>query len=99
MFKEKIRGAVILHYRHLTFEYLFDYFKYHLSVNSKPMNIQKILTDICNFIFLELRFSVNIRVLKSEISLQISHFVQSARKSASGKSVIGILSKTDIFSR
>ena len=81
-----------------TFEYLFDYFKHHLSVNSKPMNIQKILTDICNFIFLELRFSVNIRVLKSEISLQISHFVQSARKSAAGKSVIGILSKTDVFS-
>ena len=68
-----------------TFEYLFGYFKHHLSVNSKPMNIQKILTDICNFIFLELSFSVNIRVLKSEISLQISHFVQSARKSAAGK--------------
>ena len=58
-----------------TFEYLFDYFKHHLSVNSKPMTIQKILTDICNFIFLESRFSVNIRVLKSEISLQKSHFV------------------------
>ncbi len=43
-----------------TFDYLFDYFKHSLSMNNKPMNLEKILTDVCTYIFLELKSSVNI---------------------------------------
>ena len=81
-----------------TFEYLFDYFKHSLSLNNKPMNIEKILTDVCTYIFVELKSSVNIRVLTSEISLQISHMVQSARARAAGKSVIQVLRSINRFS-
>ncbi|CAF1482041.1 unnamed protein product [Rotaria sordida] len=81
-----------------TFEYLFDYFKHSLSINNKPMNLEKILTDVCSYAFLELNCSVNIRMLKNEISRQISQIVQSARIRAAGKSVIGVLRTKNIFS-
>jgi hypothetical protein len=81
-----------------TFEYLLDYFQHSLSMNNKSMNLEKILTDICAYVFLELKCSVNIHVLRNDISLQISHIVQSARIRAAGKSVIGILRTTDVFS-
>jgi hypothetical protein len=42
------------------FEYLFDYFKYSLSMNNKPMNLEKILSDICSYIFIELKFAIDI---------------------------------------
>jgi hypothetical protein len=74
-----------------TLEYLLDYFKHSLSMNNQPMNLEKILSDICTYVFLELKSSVNIHVFRNDISLQISHIVQSARIRAAGKSVIGIL--------
>ena len=82
----------------VTFEYLFDYFKHSLSMNSKPMNLEKILSDIFTYAFLELRCSVNIRRLKHEISKQISHIVQSARSYAAGRSAIGALRTINQFS-
>lgn len=82
----------------VTFEYLLDYFKHSLSMNNKPMNLEKILSDICTYAFLELKCSVNIRRLKHEISLQISHMVQSARSHAAGKSTIGVLRTINQFS-
>ncbi|CAF3879296.1 unnamed protein product [Rotaria sp. Silwood1] len=81
-----------------TFEYLFDYFKHSLSINNKPMNLEKIVKDVCSYAFLELNCSVNIRMLKKEISRQISHIVQSARERAAGKSVIEILRTKNVFS-
>ncbi|CAF1523529.1 unnamed protein product, partial [Rotaria sordida] len=81
-----------------TFEYLFDYFKHSLSINNKPMNLEKILTDVCSYAFLELNYSVNICMLKKEISRQISQIVQSARIRATGKSVIGVLRTKNVFS-
>ncbi|CAF4777851.1 unnamed protein product, partial [Rotaria sp. Silwood2] len=69
----------------VTFEYLLDYFKHSLSMNNKPMNFEKIVSDVCVYVFLELKCSVNIRALKNEISLQISHIVQAARVEAAGK--------------
>ncbi|CAF1571574.1 unnamed protein product, partial [Adineta steineri] len=81
----------------MTFEYLLYYFKYSLSTNNRAMNIDKILSDICTYVFLELKCSVHIRKLKKEISLQISHIVQSARVHAAGKSVIRILRKISNF--
>ncbi|CAF4454106.1 unnamed protein product, partial [Rotaria magnacalcarata] len=82
----------------VTFEYLFDYFKHSLSMNSKPMNLEKILSDIFTYAFLELKCSVNIRRLKHEISKQISHIVQSARSYAAGRSTIGALRTINQFS-
>ncbi|CAM4989062.1 unnamed protein product [Rotaria socialis] len=67
------------------------------------MNLDRILYDMCTYIFLELKCSVYIRKLKKEIRLQISRIViisgciemsrivQSARVRAAGKSVIHIL--------
>ncbi|CAF3288681.1 unnamed protein product [Rotaria socialis] len=81
----------------MTFEYLFDYFKYSLSKNNRAMNLDRILSDICAYIFLQLKCSVYIRKLKKEISLQISRIVQSARVRAAGKSVIHILRKIGNF--
>ena len=81
----------------VTFEYLFEYFKYSLSMNNKRMNLEKILSDVFAYVFLELRCSVNVRMLKNEISLQISHIVQSARTRA-GRSTIGILRSMKYFS-
>ncbi|CAF1517174.1 unnamed protein product, partial [Rotaria sordida] len=75
----------------VTFEYLLDYFKYSLPMNNKPMNVEKIVSDVCAYVFLELKCSVNIRALKNEISLQISHIVQATHVEAAGKSIIGIL--------
>ncbi|CAF3937203.1 unnamed protein product [Rotaria sp. Silwood1] len=82
----------------VTFEYLLDYFKHSLSMNNRPMNLEKIVSDVCVYVFLELKCSVNIRALKNEISLQISHIVQAARVEAAGKSIIGILRKINSFS-
>jgi len=82
----------------VTFEYLLDYFKYSLSKNNRPMNLERILSDICTYVFLELKCSVHIRELKKEISVQISHIVQSARAHAAGKSTISILRKISHFS-
>ena len=81
----------------MTFEYLFDFFKNCLSKNKRPMNLDRILSDICTYVFLHLKCSVHIRKLKKEISLQISHIVQSARVRAAGKSVIRILHKIGHF--
>ena len=44
-----------------TFEYLYDYFKHSLSINNRPMNLEKIVTDVCTYVFLELKCSINIR--------------------------------------
>ncbi|CAF4221972.1 unnamed protein product [Rotaria magnacalcarata] len=74
-----------------TFDYLADYFKYSLSANSKPMNIEDILTDICRYAFAERKCSLNIRTVKQEVSRQISHILKSARERAHGNSIIGIL--------
>ena len=81
----------------MTFEYLFDYFKYSFSKNNRPMNLDRILSDICTYVFLQLKCSVHIRKLKKEISLQVSHIVRSARVHAAGKSVIRILRKINNF--
>ena len=48
----------------MTFDYLLDYFKYSLSNKNRPMNLERILFDICKYVFLELKCSVNIRELK-----------------------------------
>ncbi|CAF1471071.1 unnamed protein product, partial [Adineta ricciae] len=45
-----------------------------------------------------LKSSIHVRELRKELSLQISHIVQSARVHAAGKSVIRILRKTSSFS-
>ena len=82
----------------VTFEYLQDYLKHSLSVNNKPMNLDKMVTDICTYVFLDLRYSVHVRSLKNEICRQISYIVQSARVRASGRSAIGILRTTKSFS-
>ncbi|CAF1999488.1 unnamed protein product [Rotaria magnacalcarata] len=81
-----------------TFEYLEEYFKHSLSMNSKSMNLEKIVIDICTYVFLDLNFSVSIRELKNELSLQISRIVQSARVRAAGRSTIGILRTIEFFS-
>ncbi len=81
-----------------SFEHLLDYFKYSLSVNTKLMNPDKILNDICAYVFIERKFSVDVRVLRNEISRQIGHIVQSARLRAAGRSVISILNMTPVFS-
>ncbi|CAF4416023.1 unnamed protein product [Rotaria sp. Silwood2] len=81
-----------------SFEYLLDYFKHSLSMNSKSLNFDKILNDICTYVFIELKSSVNIRTLKKEISLQISHIVQSARYRAADKSIIKTLRISGNFS-
>ena len=81
-----------------SFDYLADCFKHSLSSNVKPMSLEGILDSICLYIFFELRSSVNMRVLRNELSLQISHLVQSARVRAAGRSVIGLLQKTHDFS-
>ena len=80
-----------------TFEYLFDYFKHSISRSNNSMNLDKIVTDVCTYAFLELKCSVHIRALKNEISLQVSHIVAGARTRASN-SVIGILRATKVFS-
>ncbi|CAF5094099.1 unnamed protein product [Rotaria magnacalcarata] len=82
------------------FKYLLDYFKHSLSMNNKPMNLEKIVTDLCAYVFLELIFSVNIRILKIEISLQLTHLVQSALTCATfaGEGVIEVLVTTNNFS-
>ncbi|CAF2158076.1 unnamed protein product [Rotaria magnacalcarata] len=67
-------------------------------MNSKPMNLEKILSDIFAYAFLELKCSVNIRRLKHEISKQISHIVQSARSYSAGRSTIGALRTINQFS-
>lgn len=81
----------------MTFEYLFDYFKYSLSKNNIAMNLDRILSDLCTYIILQLKCSVYIRTLKEEISLQISCIVQSARVRSGGKSVFHILRKISNF--
>lgn len=81
----------------MRFEYLFDYFQYSLSKNNSPMKLDRMLSDICKYVFLELKCSISIRQLKKDISLQISHIVQSARARAAGKSVISILRKISNF--
>ncbi|CAF0854002.1 unnamed protein product [Adineta steineri] len=81
-----------------SFEYLEDYFKHSLTKNNKPMTIDKILTDICTYVFLDLRAAVNIRELKNEISLQISHTVKHARRRADSKSIIRVLRSVNLFS-
>ena len=67
-------------------------------MNDKPINLEKILTDVCTYVFLELKSSVIIHVLENDISIQINHVVQSARTHAAGRSIIGILHMTDVFS-
>ncbi|CAF5099009.1 unnamed protein product [Rotaria sp. Silwood1] len=56
-----------------------------VTADVTPMNLEKIVSDVCVYVFLELKCSVNIRALKNEISLQISHIVQAARVEAAGK--------------
>ena len=82
----------------VSFEYLKDYFQHSLTTNNKPMNLDKILTDVCTYAFLELTASVNIHELKNEISLQISHIVKSARRRACNRSIIAILRSINLFS-
>ena len=67
-------------------------------MHSKPIDLEKILTDICAYVFLKVKSSVNIHVLKNDISLQVSHIVQSARTRTVGRSIIGTLRVIDIFS-
>ncbi|CAF4550230.1 unnamed protein product, partial [Rotaria socialis] len=74
------------HDRHISFSVCNEVMK-----NNRAMNLDRILSDICAYIFLQLKCSVYIRKLKKEISLQISRIVQSARVRAAGKSVIHIL--------
>ncbi|CAF2042212.1 unnamed protein product [Rotaria magnacalcarata] len=63
------------------------------------MNLEKILTDVCAYAFLELKCSINIRILKIEISLKLSHLVQSARPCAAGadEGIIEVLVTTNNF--
>ncbi|CAF3851054.1 unnamed protein product [Rotaria sp. Silwood1] len=81
----------------VSFDYLSDYFKYSLSMNIKPMNLEKILRDICSYVFVELRFSINVRALKNELSRQIGHILQSARERTGGKSIINSLRMSSFF--
>ena len=79
------------------FEYLFDYFKHSLSRKSESMNLEKILRDICSYVFLEQKFSIDVRVLKKEISRQIAYIVQSAREYGDKRSVINNLRTRPFF--
>ena len=82
----------------VTFEYLSDCFKHSLSGSKKSMNLEKLLFNVCTYVFLELNCSIDIRVLKSEIRRQISHIVQSARAHAGERSTIAVLRSTQCFS-
>ena len=79
------------------FEYIVDYFQHSLSTRSKPMNLSKLVDTVCKHVFLDLKSSISIRSLKNDFSLQISHFVQHARRKAVGKSVIAVLRKKEHF--
>lgn len=79
------------------FEYLVDYFRHSLSTRTKPMNLSKLIDAVCKHVFLDLKSSINIRSLKNDFSLQISHFVQYARRKAAGKSIIAVLRKKGHF--
>ncbi|CAF3860367.1 unnamed protein product [Rotaria sordida] len=63
----------------------------------KPVNLEKILRDICSYVFVELRFSIDVRALKNELSRQIGHILQSARERAGGKSIINSLRMSSFF--
>ena len=80
------------------FDYLAEYFKHSLSMSVKPMHLGRVVDDICTYVFVQIKSSVNIRVLKNELSLQISQIVQSARVRAAGRSIIGVLHQTADFS-
>ena len=62
------------------------------------MKLDRILNDICTYTFLQLKYSLNIRTLKTEISRYISHIVQSARIHADGRSTIQVLRQINLFS-
>lgn len=62
------------------------------------MNLDKMITDICKYVVLDLQYLVNVRSLKTEIWRHISHIVQSAPTRATGKNVIGILRQINSFS-
>ena len=80
------------------FEYLLEYFKHSLSKSIKGMKIGKFLNAVCTFVFLDLKYAVNVRIVKNELSRQISYFVQSARNQSSSRSVIQVLRKMQTFS-
>ena len=83
----------------ISFEYLFDYFKCSLSSKQKPLNLDKVLSDICSHVFIELKVSIDVRALKNEMSRQIGHILQSARSQsrANGKSIISNLRESSSF--
>ena len=82
----------------VSFEYLSEYFKYSLYMKTKPMDLTRILGDIYSYVFIELKFAIDIRAIKNELSRQIGHIMQSARERAGGKSVINILRASSFFS-
>lgn len=81
----------------VNFDYLSEYFKYSLSSNKNSMNIKKILDDVFEYVFVQVKCSVNVRSLKQEMSRQISRLVRSARISAGDRSVIQILREKKTF--
>ena len=80
-----------------SFEYLLDYFKHSLSKTTKPMNFEKIINHICTYVFTELKYSIDIRALKNEVSRQIGHIVQLARKRSAGRHILKTLSNSTVF--
>ncbi|CAF1569393.1 unnamed protein product, partial [Didymodactylos carnosus] len=77
--------------------YMLPFFKHCSSTTVKALNLQKVCDQICDFVFLQLKYFVNMRALKHELSLKICHIVQAAKKKAAGKSTIGVLTKTQCF--
>ena len=81
-----------------SFKYLSDYFKCSLSSKNKPLNLDKILDDICSYAFVQLKVSIDVCALRNELSRQIGHILQSARSRASGKGIMNSLRMTSSFS-
>ena len=80
------------------FEYLFDYFKHALSNHVKPMEVDKMVDDICDHSFLKIHNAVHAKAVKRETYRQLSYIVQSAYASADNGTCIKILRERHSYS-